>query len=144
VYKINSSLRSTLLLGAATAAAISLSGSASAAGVETVVVTGSRIPQAGLQGASPVTTVGSQEVILQGATSIGNVLQSLPSVVNDGDNDSVNNGSGGLSTIDLRNLGTKRTLILVDGKRLVGSGGASVNAGEQNGDERTRQAMQWP
>ena len=117
---MNNSLRATLLLGAATAAAVSLT-SAARAQTETVVVTGSRIPQAGLEGASPVTTVSSQEVILEGASSIGNVLQGLPSVVNDGDNDSVNNGSGGLSTIDLRNLGTKRTLILVDGKRLVAS-----------------------
>jgi outer membrane receptor protein involved in Fe transport len=92
--------------------------------VETVVVTGSRIPQRGLEAASPVTVVGQQEVQLQGATSIGNVLQSLPSVVNDGDNDYVNNGSGGLSTIDLRNLGTNRTLVLVDGKRLVASDNA--------------------
>jgi iron complex outermembrane receptor protein len=40
-------------------------------------------------------------------------------VVNDGDGQSVNNGSVGIATIDLRNLQTKRTLVLVDGKRLV-------------------------
>ena len=58
---------------------------------------------------------------LQGAPSIVDLLKILPSVVNDGDSDTTNNGTGGLATIDLRNLGAKRTLVLVDGKRLVAS-----------------------
>ncbi len=66
----------------------------------------------------------SQEVKLTGASNIVDLLKTLPSVVNDGDSDSVTNGTGGLATIDLRNLGTKRTLILVDGKRLVASDAA--------------------
>ena len=115
-------LRSILLSGAAMATVAAFSTQAMAqSSVETVVVTGSRIPQRGLEGASPVTVVGQQEVQLEGATSIGNVLQNLPSVVNDADNDFNDNGSEGISTIDLRNLGSNRTLVLVDGKRLVAS-----------------------
>ncbi|HJW40091.1 MAG TPA: TonB-dependent receptor [Rhizomicrobium sp.] len=82
-------------------------------------MTGSRIPQVGIYSSSPVTALGDHEMKLEGTTSISGALQTLPSVVNDGDGDSVDNGTGGIATVDLRNLGTKRTLVLVDGKRLV-------------------------
>ena len=110
-----------MLLGAATAAAISLTAAASAqeANLETVVITGSRIPQTGLVGASPVTTLGQQEMTLQGATNISTSLLDMPAVNADGDDQFVNNGSGGIATVDLRNLGSNRTLVLVDGHRLV-------------------------
>ena len=88
-------------------------------GTETVVVTGSRIPQQGLYSTSPVSAVGQQEFKLQGSASVGQTLRSLPSTVEDGDSNTVDNGSTGIATIDLRNLGVKRTLVLVDGKRLV-------------------------
>jgi outer membrane receptor protein involved in Fe transport len=114
------------MLGAATASALGLAGAAKADTVETVVVTGSRIPQIGLTATSPVTALGQKDIKLDGANSIGNLLSTLPSVVNDGDGQSVNNGSVGVATIDLRNLGTKRTLVLVDGKRLVAAD-ASLN-----------------
>lgn len=89
--------------------------------VETVVVTGSRIPQAGLYSTSPVTSVGQQEIKLTGATNLETALRSLPSTVADTDNQFTNNGSGGLSLVDLRGLGNVRTLVLVDGKRLMPS-----------------------
>jgi len=108
------------MLGAATASALSLSAPARAdTATETVVVTGSRIPQVGIYSSSPVTALGDHELKLEGTTSVSGALQTLPSVVNDGDGDSVNNGTAGIATVDLRNLGTKRTLVLVDGKRLV-------------------------
>ena len=122
----NSNLRAALMLGAATASALTLAGAAKADTVETVVVTGSRIPQVGLTATSPVTSLGAKDIKLDGANSIGNLLSTLPSVVNDGDGQTVNNGSVGVATIDLRNLGTKRTLVLVDGKRLVAAD-ASLN-----------------
>jgi iron complex outermembrane receptor protein len=121
----NSSLRAALMLGAATASALSLSAPARAdTATETVIVTGSRIPQVGIYSSSPVAAIGDHEMKLEGTTSISGALQSLPSVVNDGDGDSVDNGTGGISSVDLRNLGTKRTLVLVDGKRLVAADNA--------------------
>jgi len=108
------------MLGAATASALSLSAPARAdTATETVVVTGSRIPQVGIYSSSPVTALGDHELKLEGTTNISGALQTLPSVVNDGDGNTVNNGTAGIATVDLRNLGTKRTLVLVDGKRLV-------------------------
>ena len=79
------SLRSTLLLGAASAAALTLSLPASAQdqATETVVVTGSRIPQQGLYAPSPVTAVGQQEMKFEGTTGVETLLNNLPSVFAD-------------------------------------------------------------
>ncbi len=123
VYKTNlnrHSLRSVLLLGAASAAAIGMSAPASAqeASLETVVVTGSRIPQQGLYSSSPVTSVGQQEMKLEGTTNVSNLLDSLPGVFTS-QNSTSNNGSSGTATLNLRGLGIERTLVLVDGTRLM-------------------------
>ncbi|MBI1328732.1 MAG: TonB-dependent receptor [Alphaproteobacteria bacterium] len=114
-------LRSVLLMGAASAAALAIAAPAYAQNdaAETVVVTGSRIPQQGLYSSSPVTAIGQQEIKFQGAVSVETLLRDLPAVNADGDNQFTNNGSAGAANIDLRNLGAKRTLVLVDGKRLA-------------------------
>lgn len=115
--KLNvSNVRSALLLGAATAAALSVAGPAMA--VETVVVTGSRIPQQGLYSTSPVTTVSQEDIQIQGTTSVETLLSSLPSAVTDQNNFQAN-GATGIATVNLRGLGANRTLVLIDGKRLL-------------------------
>lgn len=86
--------------------------------VEEIVVTGSRIPQAGLQSVSPITTVGAAEVKLQGTTSAETLLNSLPQVY-PGQSSTFNNGATGIATVDLRALSPVRTLVLIDGKRLM-------------------------
>jgi iron complex outermembrane receptor protein len=113
-------LRSGLLLGAATAAAMGLSGAAFAQdqSVETVVVTGSRIPQQGLYSSVPVTAVSQQEMKLEGTTSVETLLNNLPSVFAD-QTSTMSNGATGTATVDLRGLGSVRTLVLVDGTRLM-------------------------
>lgn len=116
------SLRSILFQGAATAAALCMSSAAFADGsnVETVVVTGSRIPQPGIISASPVTAVSQEEIKLEGTTNVENLLNNLPSVVPD-QTGGLANGATGQATVDLRGLGASRTLVLVDGKRLMPS-----------------------
>ncbi|HXS50327.1 MAG TPA: TonB-dependent receptor [Sphingomicrobium sp.] len=82
-----------------------------------IVVTGSRIPQPNLETASPVTTVTSQEVKLSGTTRTEDLVNSLPQVfAAQGSN--VSNGASGTAEVDLRGLGAKRNLVLVNGKRL--------------------------
>jgi len=121
VYQTNMnrrSLRSVLLLGAASAAAIGLSAPAYAQdqSVETVVVTGSRIAQTGLYSTSPVTAVGQQEIKLEGTTNVETLINNLPSAFADmGEAES--NGATGTANVDLRDLGSKRTLVLIDGLR---------------------------
>ncbi|HEY7979161.1 MAG TPA: TonB-dependent receptor [Rhizomicrobium sp.] len=114
------SLRSALLLGASAAAALSVAAPAMAQdqSVETVVVTGSRIPQQGIYSSSPVTAVGQQELKLEGTTDVSTLLNNLPSVFADFGNSQAN-GASGTATVNLRNLGSARTLVLVDGKRLM-------------------------
>ena len=86
--------------------------------LEQIVVTGSRIARPGVEEASPIASVGSQEIALQGTQNIENVLFTLPQVVATTSSTS-NNPGGGVATVNLRNLGSQRTLVLVDGRRFV-------------------------
>jgi outer membrane receptor protein involved in Fe transport len=83
-----------------------------------LVITGSRIPQPNLTSASPVTVVGNQEVKLTGTVRAEDLLNTLPSVFA-GETSGVSNGATGIATVDLRGLGPARTLVLIDGKRLM-------------------------
>lgn len=108
------------MVGAATASALSLSAPARAdTATETVVVTGSRIPQqGGLTASSPLTSVGQQELKFEGTTNVESLLNNLPSVFSGQQNFS-GNASSGTATVDLRGLGPQRTLVLIDGLRLT-------------------------
>ncbi|WP_242186216.1 TonB-dependent receptor [Sphingomonas sp. CARO-RG-8B-R24-01] len=83
-----------------------------------IVVTGSRISNPNLTSASPITVVNAAEIKLQGATRIEDVLNSLPQAFAT-QSSSVSNGSNGTATANLRNLGESRTLVLVNGRRLM-------------------------
>lgn len=87
-----------------------------AAQVEEIVVTGSRIARPDLVSSSPVATVGEKELEQSGIVNTENLLNTLPQAV-PGITSTVNNGSNGTATVNLRGLGSNRTLVLVDGKR---------------------------
>ncbi|MBV9044314.1 MAG: TonB-dependent receptor [Alphaproteobacteria bacterium] len=120
-------LKSALLLGAATAAAISLSTPASAATVETVVVTGSRIPTKDFASNSPVATVQGEAIREIGTSTIESYLNTLPQFTPAFTKTQNNPQGGGLATLDLRNLGPQRTLILLDGRRMIGATSGTVD-----------------
>ena len=83
-----------------------------------IIITGTRIPQPNLTSAAPVTVVTNQDVKLSGSSRIEDVLNQLPSVqANQGAG--VSNGATGTASVDLRDLGPKRTLVLINGRRLV-------------------------
>lgn len=83
-----------------------------------IVVTGSRIPQPNLTSSSPVTVLNSQEVKLSGTTRTEDLINSLPqSFAAQGSN--ISNGSTGTATVNLRGLGSSRTLVLINGRRLM-------------------------
>ena len=83
-----------------------------------IVVTGSRIPQPNLTSSSPVTVISSQEVKLQGTTRTEDLINSLPqSFAAQGSN--ISNGATGTATVNLRGLGSVRTLVLINGRRLM-------------------------
>lgn len=117
--------RAALLAGAATAAVLCAVSAASAQQtIETVVVTGSRIPvSSNLTSTSPVQTVTNQQFQVKGATDVSQLLNDMPQtfISNTGDFSNTNNplsSPGGITTIDLRGLGAQRTLVLVNGRRL--------------------------
>lgn len=104
--------------------------------VEEVIVTGSRIRQDPLSDSGPVMNISSEDIKKSGLTSIGDFLQRLPSsggALNARFNSSGNfgfppDGSGvgaGSSQVDLRHLGAKRVLVLVDGMRWISESSAS-------------------
>jgi iron complex outermembrane receptor protein len=82
------------LLGATQANAQAAAGASSGSSVAEVVVTGSRIPRANLESASPLTVVSSGEIKAEGVVNIETLINNLPSVVA-GQNSTVSNGSTG-------------------------------------------------
>ena len=123
-------------LAAANASAQTVGAADGAADTETIIVTGSRIRQDPLSQSSPVVVLDQTSIARTGISSIADVLQRLPSAAG-GLNTRVNNsgnignppdGGGvgaGSAEIDLRYLGAKRTLVLVDGLRYVNGSSAS-------------------
>ena len=89
--------------------------------VEEVVVTGSKIKSADLYSFAPVSEVTAEDIAISGKASIGEILAELPSQ-GSGLSRTFNNGGEGSVRIDMRNLGSSRTLVLVDGKRWVNAG----------------------
>jgi len=93
--------------------------------LDTVVVTGSRIPRAAeVEGTSPVLTIDRAAIEATGLTSVGDVLFSI--TASDGgalrNVTTGTNGSDGTQNISLRGLGANRTLVLVNGRRWVTAG----------------------
>lgn len=83
-----------------------------------VVVTGTRIQSPNVVSSSPVTSVSEVELEFQQEANIERIFRNLPSTI-PGDGQNVNNGTSGAASINLRGLGTNRSLVLVDGKRLT-------------------------
>jgi len=94
--------------------------------VEDVVVTGSRIVRQDFEAISPVTTVGSEQLELTATLTVDTLLNELPQIVPGNTRTSNNSGGEDFSTIDLRGLGTQRTLVLVNGERVPGSSTTGV------------------
>ena len=98
--------------------------------IEQIVVTGSRIKMANLEGTSPVTQVTSADIATQGVTRVEDLINQLPQAFA-AQNANVSNGATGTATVNLRGLGSARTLVLVDGRRLP-YGGVTNSAADLN------------
>ena len=83
-----------------------------------IIVTGSRIQRPDLQAASPVTAISAEAIQLKNHPGVEEFLRALPQAV-PGVGSANNNGNPGVATVNLRNLGSVRTLVLVDGHRFV-------------------------
>lgn len=83
-----------------------------------IVVTGTRIARPDLEITSPVNVIGTEEINLRQPNSAEDLLRDLPSV-RPSLGPGVNNGSDGSASVNLRGLGDNRTLVILDGRRIV-------------------------
>ncbi|USA61798.1 TonB-dependent receptor [Qipengyuania citrea] len=98
---------------------------AEAAPVESnaIIVTGSRISRPELTSQVPVTTLTGEQIFEQSSINIGDTLNDLPQLRSTFSQANAGRflGTTGLNLLDLRGLGTARTLVLVNGRRHVAS-----------------------
>ena len=88
--------------------------------LDKVEVTGSRVRRVDAETASPVFVVDRSAIQRSGAVTVGDLIQDIPAIAGAATNPSVNNGGGdGASTVSLRGLGEDRTLLLLNGRRMV-------------------------
>jgi outer membrane receptor protein involved in Fe transport len=90
-----------------------------------IIVTGSRIPRRNLTAVSPVTVVNSDEVKFEGATLTEEQLNQLP-MLNPDQGAFVSANASGTATLDLRGLGATRTLVLLNGRRMLPGDPATI------------------
>jgi outer membrane receptor protein involved in Fe transport len=84
----------------------------------TVQVTGTRIISPGITSNSPISSITAEEIKSSQPVAVEEFFKALPAAV-PAIGPGTNNGTGGAATIDLRGLGTNRSLVLVNGRRLV-------------------------
>ncbi|WP_293883317.1 TonB-dependent siderophore receptor [Sphingomonas sp.] len=111
-------LASTPALAQTTAGAPATPEASAADEGQTIIVTGSRIASPNMTSIAPVTSVTSQDIKLSGTSKVEDLLNSLPQVFAS-QSSTLSNGATGAATIDLRGLGSQRTLVLINGRRLM-------------------------
>ncbi|MFM2045361.1 MAG: Outer rane cobalamin translocator, partial [Pseudomonadota bacterium] len=87
-------------------------------GLEEIIVTGTRIRTPGLVANSPISSVGETEFRQSQPVAVEGLVKDLPVAI-PAIGPGTNNGSGGAATVDLRGLGSNRSLVLVDGRRVT-------------------------
>ena len=90
--------------------------------VDEIVVTGSRIARPNLDAPTPVTVVDTRTIEATGAINTGDVIRTLPAAGVSSitpTNSGFQTAANGITTVNLRNLGEDRTLVLVNGRRFV-------------------------
>lgn len=97
--------------------------------LQTVEVTGSHIRRADIETDNPVIAVSAQQIQQTGKVTLGEVMNQLPALIGVGTNPHDNNGAGnGATLVGLRGLGPQRTLVLVDGQRVISNDLNSIPA----------------
>lgn len=87
----------------------------------TITVTGTRIRRPNVESNVPITSVSAEDLTSQGDVNVGDALNDLPSLRStfNQSNSTRFIGTTGLNVLDLRGLGTSRTLVLVNGRRHI-------------------------
>lgn len=114
-------VRHVLLASAAGAAVVALPTQAADQGsstIQEVVVTGSRISTPNMTSISPVTAIAAEDIAATGKMRVEDIINQLPQAMA-AQGSTISNGSTGTATVDLRGLNAKRTLVLINGRRLM-------------------------
>lgn len=91
---------------------------------DTVIVTGSRIKRSAATAPQPLIQIGREDLLSSGEANVIDYLADIPALQTSFQAEDTTGGglgTGGLSLVDLRNFGPNKTLVLVDGRRHVGS-----------------------
>ncbi|QDM39637.1 TonB-dependent receptor [Altererythrobacter sp. TH136] len=95
-----------------------------------IVVTGTLIRGSSEQAPVPIDVISSEELAKQGSPSVIDLLKNLPTsngIIGDANQfDARAQGNEGVASVNLRGLGPQRTLVLLNGKRIVQSGGSGI------------------
>lgn len=95
-----------------------------------IVVTGSLIRGSSEDAPAPIDVIGAEELSKQGSPSAIDLLKNLPNssgIIGDANQfDARAQGNEGVASVNLRGLGPQRTLVLLNGKRIVQSGGSGI------------------
>ncbi len=86
--------------------------------IDEIVVTGSRISRSDIDANSPISVITAEQIRMFNSSNVEEFLRDMPQFVAAVGANS-NNGNNGAATIDLRDMGEERTLVLIDGKRFV-------------------------
>ncbi|HIL42132.1 MAG TPA: Plug domain-containing protein, partial [Gammaproteobacteria bacterium] len=105
-----------------------------AAELGTIQITGSRLKQTDIETARPVTVITREQIELSGFETVAQVLQNTPynSFGSFRETSGYANGQAVVNEISLRGLGSQRTLLLLDGRRVSGTGGSGGAAANLN------------
>lgn len=137
-YSVGQAVKLALWTSAITAAGLSTGVAQSSAtedDLEEVIVTGSRIARPEIEASTPVQIISAQDLQLQGAQNLADVLAKIPSVgtpTYSKSNTNFSTSANGVSTINLRNIEDKRSLVLINGRRVVSGVGGSTTVDLNN------------
>jgi iron complex outermembrane receptor protein len=89
--------------------------------VEKIMVTGSRIARAEVSSTSPITVVTKAQLTNLGITDVSSALRRLPAITGNTSNNQSSAGATNIQTATLRGIEATNTLVLLNGRRIVGS-----------------------
>ena len=127
-FRLSVTARSVLIACGASASVMAVQPVfAQESNLQRMEITGTRIKTIDTEGQSPVVVMTAESIKAEGIRSVEGLLNNLPQVFADYGG-SVSNGATGTATVNLRNLGSSRTLVLVNGRRLPAGSPRSVAA----------------
>lgn len=108
--------------------------------LDVVTVTGTRIVRDGYEAPTPISVLGNEQLSKMATTNLADSVNRLPSLSGGRSSHNysgnVSSGTAGINTLNLRGLGASRTLVLLDGKRMVpatlGTGDSATGAPDVN------------